>query len=70
MMYNPEGTVASKIRKQIYLDPAQEALLKRLAGATGLAEADLIRQALDRHLGTDLPTRPLRQSLRAGVADR
>jgi len=36
------------IRKQIYIAPDQEALLKRLAEETGLSEADLVRQALDR----------------------
>jgi hypothetical protein len=45
-----------KIRKQIYLEPAQETLLKRIAGATGVPEAEIIRQAIDRHLqGVRLP---------------
>lgn len=39
-----------KVRKQIYLEPTQDALLKRIAGATGVPEAEIIRQALDRHL--------------------
>lgn len=49
--------MATKISKQIYLEPEQEAQLKRLAGATGLAEADLIRQALNRHLSAQRPMR-------------
>lgn len=35
------------IRKQIYIAPEQQAKLKRLASATGRAEADIIREALD-----------------------
>ncbi|HMQ31569.1 MAG TPA: ribbon-helix-helix domain-containing protein [Chloroflexaceae bacterium] len=46
--------MAVKVRKQIYLDPDQETLLKRLAGATGLPEAELIRQAIDRHIAGGL----------------
>jgi hypothetical protein len=37
-----------KIRKQIYIDPGQEVLLKQLAESTGMAEAEIIRQAIDR----------------------
>ncbi len=36
-----------KLRKQIYLDPQQEAALKRQAAASGLSEAKIIRQAID-----------------------
>lgn len=36
-----------KLRKQIYLDPQQEAALKRQAAATGISEAEIIRQAID-----------------------
>jgi hypothetical protein len=39
--------VAQKVRKQIYLDPQQEAALKRQAAETGLSEAEIIRQAID-----------------------
>lgn len=38
------------IRKQIYLGKRQEQLLKRLAKARGISEAEIIRQALDREL--------------------
>ena len=36
-----------KVRKQIYLDPQQEAALKRQAAETGASEAEIIRQAID-----------------------
>jgi hypothetical protein len=49
--------VTAKIRKQIYLEPGQELLLKHLSGATGLPEAELIRQAIDRHLAAGQPAR-------------
>jgi hypothetical protein len=39
-----------KIRKQIYLEPAQETILKQMSGASGLSEAELIRQAIERHI--------------------
>lgn len=38
-----------KIRKQIYIEPYQEALLKRLTDETGVSEAEIIRQAIDQH---------------------
>ena len=34
------------IRKQIYIEPEQEELLKRKAKTLGLSEAELIRQAI------------------------
>lgn len=36
------------IRKQLYLEPAQDQLLKRLAAERGVTEADVVRRALDR----------------------
>jgi hypothetical protein len=39
--------MAQKVRKQIYLDPQQEAALKRQAQETGMSEAEIIRQAID-----------------------
>ena len=39
--------MARKLRKQIYLDPQQEAALKRQAAETGTSEAEIIRQAID-----------------------
>jgi predicted DNA-binding protein len=38
-------------RKQIYIEPQQAALLKRLAQRLGMSEAELIREAIDRHIG-------------------
>ena len=43
------------VRKQVYIEPRQEALLKRQARVRGVTEAELIREALDRNLG-DLAT--------------
>jgi hypothetical protein len=56
MMYNSDVyllkeliTMATKVRKQIYIEPYQEMLLKRLTDETGLSEAEFIRQAIDFH---------------------
>ena len=38
------------IRKQVYIEARQEAMLKRLARAQGVSEAELIRQAIDRQV--------------------
>ncbi len=43
--------MATKVRKQIYIEPEQEERLKRRSAAMGVAEAEIIRQALDRELG-------------------
>jgi hypothetical protein len=49
------------VRKQVYIEPRQEALLKRLARETGTAEAEIIRQAIDRQTKALLfPRRDLR----------
>ena len=42
--------VEGMIRKQIYIDQHQNTLLKRKAKVLGVAEAELVREALDRHL--------------------
>ena len=39
------------IRKQVYIEPRQDALIKRLVRETGVTEADIIRQAIDAHTG-------------------
>ena len=39
--------MATKIRKQIYIEPHQETILKQIAGETGLSEAEFIRRAID-----------------------
>lgn len=44
--------MSSKIRKQIYIEPHQDTLLKTIAQQAGISEAEIIRQALNRHLGT------------------
>ncbi|NWF79643.1 MAG: ribbon-helix-helix domain-containing protein [Chloroflexi bacterium] len=56
-----------KVRKQIYLEPAQEMQLKQIAGAIGVPEAELIRQAIDRYL--QRPQLP-RRDRRAWAAER
>ena len=38
------------VRKQIYLEERQEARLKRIARGRGVSEAEVIRQAIDRHV--------------------
>lgn len=38
------------VRKQIYILKRQELLIKRLAQAQGLSEAEVIRQAIERQL--------------------
>lgn len=43
--------MAQMIRKQVYIEPRQDALLKRLARVRGITEAEVIRQALDREAG-------------------
>ena len=35
------------VRKQLYIEPDQEALLKRRAAELGVTEAELIRRAID-----------------------
>ncbi len=43
--------MTTKVRKQIYLDRDQERQLKRLASASGLSEAEIIRRTLNLRLG-------------------
>ena len=40
------------IRKQVYIEARQEAMLKRLARTQGVSEAELIRQAIDRQVSS------------------
>jgi len=54
------------VRKQIYLTPNQEALLKRLARERGMTEAEIIRQAVDQ-IGAWVSFRP---NLRAWEQER
>ena len=39
------------IRKQIYIQKRQELLLKRMAKARGVSEAEIIREAIDQQIG-------------------
>ncbi len=52
MMYAPVGdeTMPTKVRKQVYIELRQQRLLKRLADKMGVAESEIIRQALDLHM--------------------
>ncbi|MCI0416197.1 ribbon-helix-helix domain-containing protein [bacterium] len=45
--------MATKIRKQIYLESEQDRLLKHLSRKTGVSEAELIRNAIDQQM--DIP---------------
>jgi len=40
------------VRKQVYIEPWQEAMLKRLVQTRGVSEAELIRQAIERHISS------------------
>lgn len=42
--------MTTKIPKQIYLEPEQDALLKQVARETGMTEDEIIRNALERHV--------------------
>ena len=42
--------MAHMLRKQIYIPKRQQAILKRLAKARGLSEAEIIRQAIEREV--------------------
>lgn len=46
--------MVTKVRKQIYVDQDQQLRLKRLARQTGLSEAALIREAIDRYVVSGL----------------
>ncbi len=41
--------MSTKVRKQIYIDTEQEAVLKHLAKDTGISEAEIVRQAITRY---------------------
>ncbi len=56
MMYNMmyrvmrgEDEMATMVRKQVYIEARQDELLKRIAKATGVSEAEIIRQAIDQY---------------------
>lgn len=45
------------IRKQLYIEPSQEILLKEKARDLGLSEGELVREALSRYLSSLIPQR-------------
>ncbi len=55
------------VRKQVYIEPHQEEVLKHLARETGISEAEFIRQAIDRHARS---LRPPRRDLGAWEKER
>jgi hypothetical protein len=57
-MISEEGS--QLVRKQIYIEKKQEALLKRQAKLRGISEAELIREAIDRQLAQAAVRKPLR----------
>jgi len=48
----------SMIRKQVYIEPHQERLLKERARQLNVTEAELIRRSLDQGLAGMAPRRP------------
>lgn len=48
--------MAQMVRKQIYIQRRQQAILRRLARARGVSEAELIRQAIDHHVNAGAPS--------------
>lgn len=49
--------MATKVRKQVYLEPHQEMLLKQRAQEQGLTEAEIIRRATEQHVHLSLVPR-------------
>lgn len=50
--------MARMIRKQVYIEPAQEALLKRRSKELGVSEAALIRRGIDQAAQGAPPSSP------------
>ena len=50
--------VSSLVRKQLYLTKEQSTRLRRVASRQHRTEAEILREALDRHLGAATRTRP------------
>jgi len=42
--------VATRMRKQVFIEPHQDMLLKQFARERGVTEAEIIRQAIDQHV--------------------
>jgi hypothetical protein len=45
--------MTTMIRKQVYIEPRQDKLLKRWAEESGRTEAEIVREALDRWLASE-----------------
>jgi len=41
--------MTTKVRKQVYISADQDRLLKRLSQETGRSQAEILREAVDRH---------------------
>ncbi len=41
--------MATEVRKQVYIEPRQDLILKRVAKEQGVTEAEIVRRATDRH---------------------
>ncbi|HAF70686.1 MAG: Uncharacterized protein XD60_0838 [Acetothermia bacterium 64_32] len=52
--------MGTKVRKQLYIEPDQEALLKRLSRKLGITEAEIVRRALAHLSTTGAPIRDLK----------
>lgn len=57
----------TKIRKQIYLDPQQNRLIKQASQRLGVSEAEIIRQAI---VTQTWQLRPVQKSLKAWEDER
>jgi hypothetical protein len=57
MMYlgviKEDARMAQMIRKQVYIQPRQQGILKRLARMHGVTEAEIVRRAIDREASTE-----------------
>jgi len=65
--------MTAKIRKQLTIEPAQQARLKRLAEATGQSEAGIVRRALDQYVNgvsTPMPDRSAWQAILSFIEAR
>jgi len=47
--------MAHMIRKQVYIEPRQDTILKRLARVWGVTEAEIVRRAIDREASRTFP---------------
>jgi hypothetical protein len=45
--------MTTMVRKQVYIEPRQDELLKAWAEETGKSEAEIVREALDRWLASE-----------------